>query len=110
MAVVLAIGAVLVLGGLVLRLNLFGAGDYVMRRVTSRYLGQLAPGFAASKRGFGIYATLLIAIGIICLGLGLAGNLLPVGAGLLVLGAVTFGVASVVAITGEVETYRGLKR
>jgi hypothetical protein len=109
-AVVLAIGAVLFLAGFVLLLNLFGAGAYVMRRVTSQYLGELAPGFAASKRGFRIYATLVIAVGVICLGLGLAGALLPVAAGLLVLGAVIFGIASVVAIAGEVETYRGLKR
>jgi hypothetical protein len=34
----------------------------------------------------------------------------PLGAGLLVLGAVVFGVASVIAIVGEVETYRALKR
>jgi hypothetical protein len=35
---------------------------------------------------------------------------LPLGAALLVLGALTFGIASVVAIAGEVETYRALKR
>jgi hypothetical protein len=34
----------------------------------------------------------------------------PLGAGLLVLGAVIFGIASVIAIVGEVETYRALKR
>jgi hypothetical protein len=31
-------------------------------------------------------------------------------AGLLVLGAMVFGVASVIAIAGEIETYRALKK
>ena len=110
MAVVLAIGILLALAGLVLLLNLFGAGRYVIRTVTSKYLGSLPPGFAASKRGFRVYAILLIAIGIVCIGLGVAANLPPIGAGLVMVGAVTFGIASVVAITGEVETARGGKK
>jgi len=109
-AVVLAIGILLAVAGLVLLFDVFGAGDYAIRAVTSKYLGSLPPGFAASKRGFGVYATLLIAIGIVCIGLGVAGNLPPIGAGLIVVGAVTFGVASVVAISGEVETARGGKK
>jgi hypothetical protein len=32
------------------------------------------------------------------------------GVGLLVLGALTFVIASVIAIVGEVDTYRALKR
>ena len=106
MAVVLAIGILLTVAGLVLLFNLFGAGDYVIRTVTSKYLGSLPPGFAASRRGFQVYATLLIAIGIVCIGLGVSGNLLPIGAGLIVIGAVIFGIASIVAISGEVETSR----
>ena len=109
MAVVLVLGATLFLAGLVLLLNLFGAGDYVIRRVTSRYLGTLPPGFAASKRGFRIYSVLVLAVGVLCLGLAATAWLLPLGAGLLVVGAVAFGVASVVAIAGEVETARGQK-
>jgi hypothetical protein len=35
---------------------------------------------------------------------------LPLGAAHLVMGAMTFGIASVIAIVGEVETYRALKR
>jgi hypothetical protein len=93
----------------VLLLNLFGAGAYVIRTVTSKYLGSLPPGFAASQRGFRIYATLLLAVGVVSLGVGLAGTLLPIGAALIVIGAVIFGIASVVAITGEVET-SGLRR
>jgi hypothetical protein len=104
--VVLAIGILLTAAGLVLLFNLFGAGDYVIRRVTSRYLGSLPPGFAASRRGFHVYAMLLIAIGIVCIGLGITDRALPIGAGLIVIGAVIFGIASVVAISGEVETAR----
>jgi hypothetical protein len=109
-AVVLAIGILLAVAGLVLLFNLFGAGDYVIRTVTSKYLGSLPPGFAASRRGFQVYATLLISIGIVCIGLGITGALLPIGAGLIVVGAVIFGVASVLAITGEVDTARGGKK
>ena len=109
MAVVLAIGAVLFIAGFALLLNLFGAGDYAIRRVTSRYLGTLPPGFAASKRGFRIYAVLVLAVGVLCLGLAASAWLLPLGAALLVVGAITFGVASMVAIAGEVETARGHK-
>jgi uncharacterized membrane protein HdeD (DUF308 family) len=109
-AVVLAIGVALSVAGLVLLLNLFGAGDVVIRRVTSRDLGSLPPGFAASKRGFRIYAVLLIAVGVLCLGLAATTWLLPLGAAMLVAGAITFGIASMVAIAGEVETARGQKR
>jgi hypothetical protein len=105
-ALVLAIGVLLCLAGIVLLLNLFGAGDYVIRRVTSRYLGELPPGYAASKRGFRVYATLVLAIGIVVVGIGLINDLVPIAAGLIVLGALIFGVASVVAIAGEVETVR----
>jgi hypothetical protein len=107
---VLAIGVLLFVAGLVLLLNVFAAGDYVIRHLTSRSLGQLAPGFAATPRGMRTYATLLLAIGIVCLGLGGITRNLAVVAGLLVLGAMTFGVASVIAIAGEIETYRALKK
>jgi len=109
-AVVLAIGVALSIAGLVLLLNLFGAGDDVIRRVTSRDLGSLPPGFAASKRGFRIYAVLVIAVGVLCLGLAATTWLLPLGAAVLVAGAITFGIASMVAIAGEVETARSQKR
>jgi hypothetical protein len=109
-AVVLVIGVFLFAAGLVLLVNLFGAADLVMRRVTSQPLGELAPGFAASRRGFRTYSVLVLAIGILCLGLAATAWSIQLGAGLLVLGALTFGVASVIAIVGEVETYRALKR
>jgi len=107
---VLVIGVLLVGTGVVLLLNLFGAGDYVIRSVTSRYLGSLAPGYAASPRGFRVYAVLLLAVGVMCLGLGATVWFVPFGAGLLVVGALMFGIASVVAVSGEVETYRAGRR
>ena len=107
---VLAIGAILSLAGLVLLLNVGGAGDLVMRRVTSQPLGDLAPGFAASRRGFNVYATLVLAIGMFALGLGVASGLVPIGTSLIVLGGITFAGASVIAIAGEIETFRALKR
>jgi hypothetical protein len=108
--VILVIGVLLSLAGVVLLVNLFGAGDLVMRRVTSQPLGELAPGFAASRRGFKTYAVLVLAIGILCVGLAATARSILLGAGLLVLGAITFVIASVIAIAGEVETYRALKR
>ena len=107
---VLVIGVLLFLAGFVLLFNLFGAADLVMRRVTSQPLGELAPGFAASRRGFRVYAVLVLAIGLLCLGLAATAWFIPLGAALLVLGALAFGIASVIAIAGEVETYRALKR
>ena len=106
-AAVLVIGVLLALAGVVLLLNLFGAGDYVIRTVTSKYLGSLPPGYAASRRGFRIYALLVLAVGVVCAGFGLTGRVLPIGAALIVIGALIFGIASVVAISGEVETARG---
>jgi hypothetical protein len=107
---VLAIGVVLCIVGLVLQLNLFGAAGAVIQRVTSRSLGQLAPGYAASPRGFRVYAALILAVGILCVGLAMTSLFLPLAAALLVVGAATFGIASVIAIAGEIETYRALKR
>ena len=105
-AVVLVIGVLLALAGTALLLNLFGAGDHVIKTVTSKYLGSLPPGFAASRRGFRVYAVLVIAVGIVCLGLAATAWYLPAAAGLLVLGALVFGIGSVIAIAGEVETSR----
>ena len=107
---VLTIGVVLVAAGLALLFNVGGAGDVAVRRVTSRSLGELAPGFAAKPLGFKTYAVLVLAVGVLAVGLGVVGWSLPVGATLLVLGAITFIIASVIAIVGEVETYRALKR
>lgn len=110
MAVVLAIGILLALAGIVLFLDLFGAGGFVMRHVTSRYLGSLPPGFANSKRGFRVYSVLVIAIGVIFLGVAAAAWIVQLGIVLLVLGVVAFVVLSVIAIRGEGEVYRDHKR
>jgi hypothetical protein len=110
MVVLLAVGVLLCAAGAVLLLNVGGAANLVMRRVTSQPLGDLAPGFAATRRGFNIYATLVLAVGMFALGLAVAGWLVLVGTSLMVLGGIIFAVASVIAIAGEVTTYRALKR
>ena len=107
---VLVIGVLLGVTGLTLLLNIGGAGDAVIRRVTSRSLGELAPGYAASSAGFKVYAALVIAIGVAVIGLGIADRSAALGGGLLALGVVAFAAASVTAIVGEVRTYRALKR
>ena len=106
----LVIGQVLCAAAVVLLLNVGGAADLVMKRVTSQPLGELAPGFAATRRGFNTYAALVLAIGMFAVGLAVSGSYVPVGASLMVLGGITFAGASVIAIAGEIETYRGLKR
>jgi hypothetical protein len=106
----LAIGVLLSLIGLALLFDVGGAGDFVIRRVTSRSLGELAPGYAASQGGFKVYAMLVLAIGVAVTGLEIADRFVAIGMGLLLLGIVAFVVASVIAIVGEVRTYRALKR
>jgi len=61
---IVALGLVLVAVGVVLLVNLGGSADSVIRRVTSRNLGELAPGYAASRGGFKVYATLVLALGV----------------------------------------------
>jgi hypothetical protein len=108
--VVLVIGVLLCVAGAVLLFNVGGAADAVIRRVTSRSLGELAPGFAASHSGFKVYAALVLAIGVAVAGLGIADRSAVLGVSLLLLGIAAFAVASVIAIVGEVRTYRALKR
>jgi len=108
--VVLALGVLISAAGVTLLLNIGGSAELVMRRVTSQPLGELAPGFAATRRGFNTYAALVLAVGIFALGLGLASWNVQIGTSLIVLGGITFAGASVIAIAGEVETYRALKR
>ncbi len=106
MVALLAIGVLLIAAGLVLLLNLGGAADQVIRRVTSRYLGQLAPGYAATPGGFRVYSVLLIAIGLAGAGLGLAEANPQLGLAGVVVGLAAFAIASVIAIRGEFTTYR----
>ena len=107
---VLALGVLITAAGIVLLLNLGGAADMVMKRVTSQPLGELAPGFAATRRGFNTYAALVLAIGMFADGLVVVAWYVPIGTSLIVLGGITFAGASVIAIAGEIETYRALKR
>ena len=90
------------LAGVVLALNLLGAGDFVMRHVTMRYLGSLPPGFAGSKGGFRVYAALVVAIGFLFAGFGLAETSVDMGIIVFAVGAVGFIVLSVLAIRGEI--------
>jgi hypothetical protein len=106
----LAIGVILCVAGIVLLFNVGGAGDAVIRRVTSRSLGELAPGFAASRGGFKVYAALILCIGFAVAGLGIANRSAVLGVALLLFGLAGFVAASAIAIVGEVRTYRALKR
>jgi hypothetical protein len=109
-SVMLVVGVLLSLAGIALLFNVAGAGDLVVRRVTSRSLGELAPGYAASPGGFKVYAMLVLAIGIAITGLELIDQSALFGLGMLLVGVGAFVVLSVIAIVGEVRTYRALKR
>jgi hypothetical protein len=83
---------------------LFVARDIIIRRVTSKSLGSLAPGFAATRTGFGLYVGLIGDIGVVALSL-------PTGNVYLVLASIAlFVFGSVLVIAGEVVVYRRLKR
>ena len=107
---VLAIGVLLCVAGIILLFNVAGAGNAVIRSVTSRSLGDLAPGYAASPGGFKVYAVLVLAIGVAVAGLGIADRSTVLGVGLLLVGVAVFAAGSVIAIGGEVRTYRALNR
>jgi hypothetical protein len=109
-AVLLVIGAFFALAGAVLLLNAGGAADLVKRYVTSRYVGSLAPGYANSSAGFAVYSRLLTSIGAIFLGIAIADRFALAGLAVLVVGAVAFLALSVIAVRGEIATYRALKR
>jgi len=76
----------------------------VVRRVTSKPLGSLPPGYAATPRGYLAYTFLVFDLGLILLAVNFENPWLILGAiGLFVL-------ASITVILGEVVTYRNLKR
>ena len=105
---VLGIGLLLVAAGVVLLFDLGGAAGFVIRRLTSRSLGELAPGYAANRGGFRVYAALVLSVGVLSAGLGISpGAALP-GAILITLGIAAFVAGSVAAIVGEVRTFRAL--
>jgi hypothetical protein len=105
---VVTLGVVLVAVGAVLLTNLGGAAEAVIRSLTSRNLGELAPGYAASRGGFRVYATLILALGIAVAGLGVSPGAPLAGLAAMILGVAVFVIASVVAIRGEIRTYRAL--
>ena len=79
------------------------ARDTVTRRVTSRSLGTLAPGYAATKTGYQIYAGLIADFGILLIAINYSRVWLIVAA------IAVFIILSIVGIVGEVVTYRALK-
>ncbi len=105
MNVAVGLGVALLLVSLVLAL-LAGA---VIDRVTSRSLGTLAPGFAATRWGFAVYVGLVESIGLAVLGIGLSATR-PSTFMLFWIGSGEFVGLSIAAIIGEVRTYRALKR
>jgi hypothetical protein len=103
----LVIGALISAAGVVLLVNLVGVGDYVIAHLTSRPLGSLPPGYAASKHGFQVYGLVVLAIGLVFLGVGLAASAVVSGLALLGVGLAAFAFSSVLAIRGEIGTARG---
>ena len=93
-----------------------GLGDTTIQRIgaaagTGSYqIGSLAPGYANSVAGFAVYARLLSSVGAIFLGIAVADRFALTGLALLLVGAVAFVALSVIAVRGEIATYRALKR
>lgn len=102
----IGVGAGLAGLGLAALLDLGGLGSLLIRRLTSRHLGRLAPGYAATRSGLGVYAGLVGTLGLTMAGLGL--SLLAPLAGVLAMGVGLAGflVLSGLAITGEVRVHR----
>ena len=96
----------LVLGSLFVlaSIALFAARDFVTRHVTSKSLGSLAPGYAATRRGYYQYASLVGDIGLILVALHFS------QLWFLLLTFLGFILGSIAVIVGEVVTYRALKR
>jgi hypothetical protein len=105
-----AIGSVLILVMLVLAFDIAGAQKAVIKNLTSKSLGTLAPGFAASRIGITLYACLLGSFGLFLSGLGVAQSDARLGGYAAIAGLGCFALLSLAAIVGEVNTYRALKR
>lgn len=100
MAALTVIGIVLVFASA----GLVVAQGAVTRHVTSRPLGPLAAGWAATKQGYRAYAGLVADVGLIAVAVGLnLAWLIIVSIGLFVLGTIA-------VVIGEVATYRAPKR
>ena len=105
---VTALGLVILLAGGILYTKV--ASNFLIKNLTSRSLGTLAPGYAASRAGIRTYSNLIASFGILVIGLGATDWAGTMGAFVAVVGLVMFVAFSVVAIVGEVRTYRALKR
>ena len=104
------LGVVIAVAGLALLLDVGGSARWLIRNLTSRSLGELAPGYAASRSGMRAYAVVLVGLGVALAGVGVAlssplPGLVAMGAG-----AVVFLAASAVVVAGEIRTYAALKR
>jgi len=104
----IVIGLMLLTSGLVVLFDFGGAAGALIRGVSSRNLGSLAPGYAADPDGMRVYALLLAGLGLAVTGVGVAPWNLLVGAATMALGITDFVIAAVVVIAGEVRTYRAL--
>ena len=105
---IVAIGGILLGAGVVILFDLGGAAGALTRRVTSRNLGSLAPGYAADRIGLRVYAVLVSALGLAVAGIGISPSSPLVGVVALAIGAIVFAIASVLIIAGEVRVYRSL--
>lgn len=107
---ILGFGLLLVAAGAILLRDVGGAATWLIRRVTSRNLGTLAPGYAASPGGMRVYAILLCGLGIAIGGVGLTPFRPFFGLAALGVGAIVFAVATALIAAGEVRTYRALPK
>ncbi len=105
---VTALGLVIMVAGGILYTKV--VGDFLITHLTSRSLGSLAPGYAASRAGMRTYSNVIATFGILVVGLGATAWADRVGAFVAVVGFVAFVGYSAAAIAGEVRTYRALKR
>ena len=110
MPIAVVFGLLLVIAGAALAANVWGCGEFVIRNLTSRSLGSLAPGYAATPVGFKVYANLISAIGMVIGGFGLLTSSAAFAIVIVALGLLLFAVDSVIVIVGEVRTYRALER
>jgi hypothetical protein len=99
-AALIVIGTLLVLSSIALLIW----QDAVMRRVTSRPLGSLAPGYAATRVGYRAYVGLVLDVGVVAVSIGLA------TVWLIVASIALFLFGTLVVIYGEVVVYRDTKR
>jgi hypothetical protein len=104
---VTALGLVILVAGGIMYTNV--AANFLIKNLTSRSLGTLAPGYAASRAGIRTYSNVIASFGILVIGLGATDWAGTIGAFVAVVGFVMFVAFSAVAIAGEVRTYRALK-